>query len=86
MDLETIVICQTCQDTGEVDETLGGISTSDRMHAPCPDCVAPVPIYIYVPPKAQPPCICKPFGRLRLVNLKCNAHSAGDSNGDGKHG
>jgi hypothetical protein len=29
--------CSTCGGTGEVDETLGGIHTSDP-HAPCPDC------------------------------------------------
>lgn len=29
--------CETCGDTGEIDETLGGIPTSNP-HAPCPDC------------------------------------------------
>ena len=29
--------CETCRDTGEVDMTLGGYSTSDP-HAKCPDC------------------------------------------------
>lgn len=29
--------CDTCRDTGEVDEMLGGECTSDP-HAPCPDC------------------------------------------------
>ena len=29
--------CETCRDTGEVDITLGGYSTSDP-HAKCPDC------------------------------------------------
>ncbi len=29
--------CSACAGTGEIDETLGGISTSDP-HAPCPDC------------------------------------------------
>jgi hypothetical protein len=29
--------CETCGGTGEIDETLGGISTSNP-HAPCPDC------------------------------------------------
>jgi hypothetical protein len=29
--------CTTCRGTGEIDETLGGISTSNP-HAPCPDC------------------------------------------------
>lgn len=29
--------CSTCNDTGEVDEMLGGIARSDP-HAPCPDC------------------------------------------------
>jgi hypothetical protein len=29
--------CETCGGTGEIDETLGGISTSNQ-HAPCPDC------------------------------------------------
>jgi hypothetical protein len=29
--------CSTCGGTGEIDETLGGIPTSNR-HAPCPDC------------------------------------------------
>lgn len=31
------VSCETCRDTGEIDQTLGGISTSDP-HTPCPDC------------------------------------------------
>lgn len=31
------VTCETCRDTGEIDQTLGGISTSDP-HTPCPDC------------------------------------------------
>lgn len=29
--------CSTCNDTGEIDETLGGIARSNP-HAPCPDC------------------------------------------------
>lgn len=29
--------CDTCQDTREVDETLGG-SPGSNAHAPCPDC------------------------------------------------
>ncbi len=29
--------CSACAGTGEIDETLGGISTSDP-YAPCPDC------------------------------------------------
>lgn len=29
--------CQTCNDTGEIDELLGGIARSNP-HAPCPDC------------------------------------------------
>ena len=29
--------CETCQGTGEIDETLGGESFSSR-HTPCPDC------------------------------------------------
>jgi hypothetical protein len=38
--LTSSVMCTTCQDTGEVDETLGGIGTSNP-HAPCPDCWRP---------------------------------------------
>lgn len=30
-------VCETCNGEGEIDETLGGISTSDP-HAECPDC------------------------------------------------
>lgn len=70
--------CETCRDTGEIDQTLGGIGTSDP-HCPCPDCVAPVPVYVYVPPKPlPPPCICKVVTKgqrsLRVVNLQCRAH------------
>lgn len=61
--------CETCCGTGEVDETLGGIGTSNP-HAPCPDCVAPTPIY--VPPKPRP-CLCKWLG---FIGIKCRAHSA----------
>lgn len=76
MDLDTVYVCETCHDTGEIDQTLGGVGTSNP-HCPCPDCVAPVPVYVYVPSKPlPPPCICRSFGRLRLVNLKCDAHSA----------
>jgi hypothetical protein len=32
-----IAACTTCGGTGEIDETLGGIATSNP-HAPCPDC------------------------------------------------
>ena len=70
------ISCETCHDTGEIDETLGGISTSDP-HAPCPDCRARVPIQRYVMPKPKPLCSCKHYGRLRLVNLNCSVHSAG---------
>ncbi len=31
------VFCETCQGTGEIDETRGGIGTSGA-HNPCPDC------------------------------------------------
>lgn len=34
------VTCTTCQDTGEIDETLGGIATSNPR-TPCPDCWRP---------------------------------------------
>lgn len=34
--------CDTCRDTKEIDETLGGDARSDP-HAPCPDCVMPIP-------------------------------------------
>lgn len=42
--------CDTCRDTGEIDETLGGHARSNP-HAPCPDCVAPVPKYVPPPPR-----------------------------------
>lgn len=32
--------CATCNDTGEIDETLGGLPTSNPC-APCPDCRSP---------------------------------------------
>lgn len=66
--------CETCRDIGEIDQTLGGISTSDP-HCPCPDCVAPVARARYTMPV---PCRCRWFGRLRLVNLECNAHPTSD--------
>lgn len=64
--------CETCGGTGEIDETLGGISTSDP-HAPCPDCRAPVKAYKHVWP-APRPCLCKWLG---VIGIKCRAHSAG---------
>lgn len=60
--------CDTCRDTGEIDETLGGHARSNP-HAPCPDCVAPVPMYVPPPPR---PCLCKWLG---FMNIKCRAHS-----------
>lgn len=33
----TKIWCETCEGTGIIDETLGGISTSNR-ECPCPDC------------------------------------------------
>lgn len=68
--------CETCRDTGEIDETLGGVGTANP-HAPCPDCVAPVPRYIPVPP-----CLCKVVTRgsrsMRVVNFDCRAHNSGE--------
>lgn len=43
-----IYSCDTCRDTGEVDETLGGFGTSDP-HAPCPDCQDPRYVHGCVP-------------------------------------
>lgn len=80
MENEAVYACDTCQDTGEVDETLGAAwEAHANPHAPCPDCTARVPVSRYVPPKPLPPCTCKMFGRLRLVNFNCSAHSASDS-------
>lgn len=62
--------CETCGGTGEIDETLGGIATSNQ-HCPCPDCVAPV--MRYVPPKPRP-CICQWLG---FMGFKCAAHRMG---------
>jgi hypothetical protein len=45
--------CSTCKDTGEIDETLGGVPTADP-HAPCPDCRYQVtPITNHVPRSAK---------------------------------
>lgn len=63
--------CTTCRGVGYVDETLGG-SPCSNPEAPCPDCVAPVPVVKYV---FRPTCICKWFGRMRLVNLECSSHN-----------
>lgn len=61
--------CETCRDTGEIDETLGGIPTSNP-HAPCPDCVAPVMVQRYVIPKPRR-CLCHWLGG---IGIKCRAH------------
>lgn len=44
--------CSTCNDTGEIDETLGGIARSNP-HAPCPDC-RPVKTSVLSPEEASP--------------------------------
>ncbi len=66
--------CETCRDTGEVDETLGGEPTSNP-HAPCPDCVAPVINQRYVIPKVVAPkpaaCLCR---LLACIGVKCREH------------
>lgn len=62
--------CDTCRDTQEIDETLGGISTSNQ-HAPCPDCVAPQARYV---PQKPRPCLCQWLG---CIGIKCRAHSGG---------
>jgi hypothetical protein len=70
--------CTTCRGIGYVDETLGGEPFSNS-EAPCPDCVAPVPVVRHV---FRPACICKWFIRsgrsMRLVNLECTAHNTND--------
>jgi hypothetical protein len=61
--------CETCQDTGEIDETLGGISTSNP-HAPCPDCRHRWPVNCFYPLKPRP-CLCK---LLAFMRFKCAEH------------
>jgi hypothetical protein len=40
--METKGECSTCGGTGEIDETLGGVPTSNP-HSPCPDCTSKIP-------------------------------------------
>lgn len=63
--------CDTCGDTGVIDETLGGWGAGLRTDAPCPDCVAPVKIQKYTLPKPRV-CLCDWLG---IIGIKCGAHS-----------
>jgi DnaJ-class molecular chaperone len=50
--VQNVIDCETCQGSGEIDETLGGEYFSNQ-HAKCPDCDGTGEITLTSPPAVQ---------------------------------